>query len=76
MSKKNKDIQIIEQEVKMTYQNTTCPASEFYLGKKKIGTIVSYDQGYDVLNEQQKIMRTKRFEEALEYLLSEWNLHQ
>ena len=76
MSKKNKDIQIIEKEASISYQGIKCQGSEFYLGKKKIGTIVAYDQGFDVLKDQQKIMRTKQFDEAIEYLLSDWNLHQ
>ena len=77
MSKKNKDIQIEEREVTVNYEGQKKKVSEFCLGKSKIGMIVNTDKGYDaVIEPDQLVMKAKTFENAVEILIREWNLHQ
>lgn len=77
MSKKNKDIQIEEREVSVNYDGKKCTASEFWLGKRKIGMVVSTNKGFDAVTEPDQIVnKAKNFEDALEILVREWNLHQ
>lgn len=77
MSKKNKDLEVMEKSVTIQRDGKSYSASEFWLGKKCMGTIVDLDGNFEVTVEPEKTtMRVRNFSDGIEYLLKEWNLHQ
>lgn len=77
MGKKNKALEVTEKEVTLTYKGATCTASEFYLDKKCLGQVITLEHGFEAVTEPEKnTMKVKNFQDGVEFLLREWNLHQ
>lgn len=78
MSKKNKDIELIEKEETITYQGQKYNGSTLWMGKRLIGNILKKEQSYIAFlkDDEDHIFKGKTVEEATEALIREWHLNQ
>lgn len=76
MSKKNKDIQVVVQEDQKKINGTTRNILNLLIGKKIIGQIMlNDDKKFVILNTGSKEIVMKTQEEAIEYIIRQWNLN-
>lgn len=76
MSKKNKDIQVVIEEDKKNINGTIRDILNLSIGKKIIGQIMMNDEKkFVILNNGNKELVMKTQEEAIEYIIRQWNLN-
>ena len=75
MSKKNKEIEVrIEEEVKKI-ENQNVTISKLIIGKKEIGCVIPDAEKMSIEIDGQKVATVKSLNEAIEYIIRQWNLN-
>lgn len=78
MSKKNRDLQLTLEDTKVVFNGKNYQGTTVVYGKKNIATIIENDSGMfeGFLNDDEsKTYKAKTFNECLEIIIKEWNLH-
>ena len=78
MSKKNRDLQVVVKEEKVTYEGQAYPGTTLWFGKNKMGTIIPDKKGGYLgfmAGDENNKFRAKYFDECVESVIKEWNLH-
>lgn len=76
MSKKNKDIEVrIEEEIS-TYNGQKVEISKLFIGKKEIGQVIPQESKKMIVTIDGRNETTmKSMDEAVEYIIRQWNLN-
>lgn len=76
MSKKNKDIEVRIEETQKKVNGETVTISTLLIGKKEIGQVVPQDtKKFAVVIDERNEATVKTLDEAIEYIIRQWNLN-
>ncbi|MTD42246.1 DUF2969 family protein [Erwinia sp. CPCC 100877] len=76
MSKKNKDIEVKIEEATKKVNGQIMTVNTLLIGKKEIGQIIPQDsKKFAVLIEGRNEVTVKTMNEAIEYIIRQWNLN-
>jgi hypothetical protein len=76
MSKKNKDIEVKIEEATKKVNGQTMTVNTLLIGKKEIGQIIPQDsKKFAVLIDGRNEVTVKTMDEAIEYIIRQWNLN-
>ncbi|MFK4566726.1 DUF2969 domain-containing protein [Enterococcus sp. UD-01] len=76
MSKKNKDIEVKIEEATKKINGQTMTVNTLLIGKKEIGQIIPQDsKKFAVLIDGRNEVTVKTMDEAIEYIIRQWNLN-
>jgi hypothetical protein len=76
MSKKNKDIEVKIEEATKKINGQTMTVNTLLIGKKEIGQIILQDsKKFAVLIDGRNEVTVKTMDEAIEYIIRQWNLN-
>lgn len=76
MSKKNKDIEVRIEETQKKVNGETITVSTLMIGKKEIGQVVPQDtKKFTVIIDGRNEATVKTLDEAIEYIIRQWNLN-
>lgn len=77
MSKKNKDIEVVVDEIKRNQGNTQILVNRLSIGKQVIGFVIPDEKGrYQVEKDGETIAKVKTLDEGFEELIADYNLRQ
>ncbi|OJG75262.1 hypothetical protein RV12_GL001867 [Enterococcus quebecensis] len=76
MSKKNKDIEVRIEETQKKINGETITINTLMIGKKEIGQVVPQDsKKFAVVIDNRNEATVKTLDEAIEYIIRQWNLN-
>jgi hypothetical protein len=73
--KKNKDVEVNLVDTKRNQGNTQVEATRVEIGKNSLGEIVQNEKKFDVYVSNRLEFSAKSFDEAVEFLIREYNLN-
>ncbi|MBO0441899.1 DUF2969 domain-containing protein [Candidatus Enterococcus ikei] len=76
MSKKNKDIEVRIEETQKKINGELLTVSTLMIGKKEIGQVLPQDsKKFAVMIDGRNEATVKTLDEAIEYIIRQWNLN-
>ncbi|MEI5992999.1 DUF2969 domain-containing protein [Candidatus Enterococcus mansonii] len=76
MSKKNKDIEVKIEETQKKINGQTLTVNTLIIGKKEIGQVVVQEsKKFAVMIDDRHEATVKTLDEAIEYIIRQWNLN-
>lgn len=76
MSKKNREINVRIEEENKQLNGKMITISKLMIGKKEIGRIIPDEDKLSVEIDNKKEVTVKLFDEAVEYVIRQWNLNE
>lgn len=75
--KKNKEIEVHSEETTRNINGKTYPVTELYIGKKQIGSVLTYGQKeFQSFADDENLGTSKSMNTAIETIIRRWNLHE